>query len=221
MENRGALPGSRMITSPVAYHDNELRIALDGANPLRAVPDTRNAESVLDIGCGAGQTLAAIGNHKRRVGVDVDLDALQFGSAGTATSGIHLAAAKGERLPFADGTFDFVYSRVALPYMHIPAALAEMHRVLRPGGRLWLTLHTIAIPSAQFRRGNLKGRIYAAYTVLNGLCFHVSGRTIPFLSGLCESIQTERGMRIALSRANFSHLEFHQTTHHFTVTAVR
>jgi ubiquinone/menaquinone biosynthesis C-methylase UbiE len=146
---------------------------------------------------------------------------LRFGLSGTRTSGIRVAAAKGEHLPFADRTFDFVYSRVALPYMNIPAALAEMHRVLRPGGRLWLTLHTIDIPAAQFRRGNLKGKIYAAYTVLNGLWFHVSGRTFRFLRGLCESIQTERGMRIALSRAGFSNIEFRRTTHHFTVTAAR
>lgn len=213
--------GNRMNASPVAYHDDELQIALDIANPHRVVPPTDNAESVLDIGCGTGQTLMAIGNHKRRVGVDVDVEALRFGLSGTMTSGIRVAAAQGERLPFADRTFDFVYSRVALPYMNIPAALAEMHRVLRPSGRLWLTLHTIDIPAAQFRRGNLKGKIYAAYTVLNGLWFHFSGRTFRFLQGLCESIQTERGMRIALSRAGFSKIEFRRTTHHFTVTAER
>jgi ubiquinone/menaquinone biosynthesis C-methylase UbiE len=210
-----------MNTSPVAYHHDELRIALSSANPQRGVPETEDAEAVLDIGCGAGQTLMAIGNHQRRVGVDIDIDALRFGLSATMTSGIQVAAAKGECLPFPDGTFDFVYSRVALPYMDIPAALAEMRRVLRPRGRLWLTLHTIDIPAAQFRRGNLKGRIYAVYTVLNGLWFHVSGRTFHFLRGLCESIQTERGMRIALSRAGFSTIEFRRTTHHFAVTAQR
>jgi ubiquinone/menaquinone biosynthesis C-methylase UbiE len=210
-----------MNTSPVAYHDDELQIALNTANPQRVVPETDNAEAVLDIGCGAGQTLVAIGNHNRRVGVDIDVEALRFGLPGTVPIGIRVAAAKGEHLPFADRTFDFVYSRVALPYMDIPAALAEMHRVLRPRGRLWLTLHTIGIPAAQFRRGNLKGRIYAAYTVLNGVWFHFSGRTFRFLRGLCESIQTERGMRIALSRAGFSHIEFRRTTQHFIVTARR
>jgi ubiquinone/menaquinone biosynthesis C-methylase UbiE len=221
METRPARPGNRMNTSPAAYHDDELRIALDGANPQRVVPETGNAESVLDIGCGAGQTLVAIGNHKRRVGVDIDVAALRFGLARTMASGIRVAAAKGEHLPFADRTFDFVYSRVALPYMRIPAALAEMHRVLRPRGRLWLTLHTIGIPAAQFRGGNLKGKVYAAYTMLNGLWFHLSGRTFPFVRGLCESIQTERGMRIALSRARFSNITFRRTTRSFTVTAER
>jgi ubiquinone/menaquinone biosynthesis C-methylase UbiE len=210
-----------MNASPIGYHDDELKIALDAGNPQRVVPEMGDAESVLDIGCGAGQTLVAIGNHKRRVGVDIDVQALRGGLSLTVANGIRLAAARGEHLPFGDRTFDFVYSRVALPYMSIPAALAEMHRVLRPRGRLWLTLHTIDIPAAQFRRGSLKGRIYAAYTVLNGVWFHVSGRTFRFLRGRCESIQTERGMRIALSRAGFVDVEFRRTTHHFTVTAHR
>ena len=210
-----------MKASAAAYHDDERLIALDPGSPRHVLPDTGHAESVLDIGCGAGQTLLAIGNHKRRIGVDIDVEALRCGWPGTAGSGIRVAAARGEYLPFGDHTFDFAYSRVALPYMDIPAALAEMHRVLRPNGRLWLTLHTIEIPAAQFRRGNLKGKIYAAYIVLNGLWFHLSGRTFHFVRGLCESIQTERGMRIALSRAGFSSIEFRRTMYHFTVTAER
>ena len=204
---------------PGEYHADEFRIALDPTSALHIMPDTGTAEAVLDVGCGAGQTLLALGQHKRRVGVDVDIEALRFGSL-TASDRIRVVAAQGEHLPFADGTFDFVYSRVALPYMDIPAALSEMHRVLRPHGRLWLALHTIDIPAAQFRRGNLKGRIYTMYTVLNGLWFHVSGRTFRIVGGRCESIQTERGMRIALARAGFSNAEFRQTTH-FTVTADR
>jgi len=210
-----------MNTSPVSYHDDEFRIALDSTSPHRVVPDTGSAEAVLDIGCGAGQTLVTLGNHKRRVGVDVDIEALRFGLHRTTTEGIRVAAAQGEHLPFAESTFDFVYSRVALPYMDIPAALSEMHRVLRPRGRLWLTLHTIDIPATQLRRGNLKGRIYALYTILNGAWFHISGRTFPFVRGLCESIQTERGMRVALGRAGFSKIEFCQTSRHFAVTAER
>jgi SAM-dependent methyltransferase len=209
-----------MDGSPGKYHADEFRIALDPTNALHIMPDTGHAESVLDVGCGAGQTLVALGRNQRRVGVDVDIEALKFGSRLTAGERIRVVAARGEHLPFADGAFDFVYSRVALPYMNIPAALSEMHRVLRPHGRLWLALHTIDIPAAQFRRGNLKGRIYALYTILNGLWFHVSGRTFGIVRGLCESIQTERGMRIALARAGFFNTEFRRATH-FTVTAER
>jgi SAM-dependent methyltransferase len=210
-----------MNTSSIAYHEGELRVALDAANPQRLVPEPGDAASILDIGCGAGQTIVALGAGRRSVGVDIDVDALRVAARGPLGEPLRVAAAQGERLPFADGAFDYVYSRVALPYMDIGSAVAEMYRVLRPGGRLWLALHPIAIPAAQFRRGNLKGKIYALYTMLNGAWFHFTGKTFRLPGGICESIQTERGMTLALSRAGFTRIRFHRTSVHFTVTAER
>ena len=210
-----------MNTSSLADHQRELEVALDRHNPQRLVPDPGNAQSILDIGCGAGQTIVALGCAARSTGVDIDLDALRHAASGAMGARLRVAAATGERLPFRDDAFDFVYSRVALPYMHIPQALDEMHRVLRRGGRLWLALHPIAIPAEQFRRGNLRGKIYAACTVCNGLWFHLTGRTLQFGARIRESIQTERGMRLALARAGFSEVEFRRTSVHFIVTASR
>lgn len=208
-----------MNTSPLEYHKSEFEAALEPSSVVRILPETGGAESILDIGCGAGQTLFALGRGKRRIGVDIDVAALQFGRKYTGDSELHLAAAGGENLPFAGNSFDFVYSRVALPYMNVPTVLNEIRRVLRPKGRLWLTLHPIDIPIAQFRRGNVKGKIYAVYIILNGVWMHLSGRTQPFVQGKCESFQTERGMRIALSRAGFVNTTFRRTEHHFVVTA--
>lgn len=210
-----------MHTSSIAYHEGELRVALDASHPHRLVPQPGEASAILDIGCGAGQTLVALGVASRSVGVDIDVAALRVAASGPVGEPLRVAAAQGERLPFATGSFDYVYSRVALPYMNIPVALAEMARVLQPGGRLWLALHPIAIPAEQFRRGNLKGKVYALYTMLNGAWFHVTGRTLRLPGGVCESIQTERGMRIALRRAGFRNVLFHRTAVHFTVRAER
>jgi ubiquinone/menaquinone biosynthesis C-methylase UbiE len=210
-----------MNTSSIAYHQGELRVALDTSNPQRLVPDPRDARSILDIGCGAGQTIVALNASGRSVGVDIDVEALRFGASGALGEPLRAAAARGEHLPFTDRVFDYVYSRVALPYMDVPQALAEMYRVLRPGGRLWLALHPIAIPAEQFRRGNLKGKAYAAYIIANGVWFHFTGRTLRLGGRICESIQTERGMRVALSRAGFSRVEFQRTPAHFIVTAER
>jgi SAM-dependent methyltransferase len=211
----------RVTTSPIAYHRAELDVARDIAHPQRLVPDPGAATCILDIGCGAGQTIAALGCGRRSVGIDIDMDALRYGASGAMGESTRMAAATGEHLPFRDGAFDFVYSRVALPYMDIPTALAEAHRVLRPGGRLWLSLHPIAIPLEQFRRGNLRGRIYAACILANGVWFHLTGRTIHIGSRIRESIQTERGMRLALTRAGFCHVEFRRSSLHFVVTAAR
>jgi ubiquinone/menaquinone biosynthesis C-methylase UbiE len=210
-----------MNTSSIAYHEGELRVALDAANPQRLVPEPGPSGRILDIGCGAGQTIVALGAGNRAVGVDIDVDALRVAARGPVGEPLRVAAAQGERLPFADASFDYVYSRVALPYMDIPSAIGEMHRVLRPGGRLWLALHAVSIPAEQFRRGNLKGKVYALYTVLNGTWFHFTGRTFSLPGGICESIQTRRGMQLALSRAGFRNVAFHRTRVHFTVTAER
>jgi SAM-dependent methyltransferase len=165
--------------------------------------------------------MVALGAAGRRVGVDIDVAALRVAARGPVGEPLKVAAAQGERLPFASGAFDYVYSRVALPYMDIPSALAEMSRVLRPGGRLWLALHPIGIPAEQFRRGNAKGKLYALYTIANGAWLHLTGRTLRLPGGVCESIQTRRGMRLALARAGFRRIEFHRTAVHFTATAER
>lgn len=208
-------------TSSLAYHQGELRVALDAGNPHRLIPDPGPARSVLDIGCGAGQTIIALGAGAHSVGIDVDLGALRFAANGAMGEALRVAGARGEQLPFTSGAFDFVYSRVAIPYMDIPRALAEMHRVLKPGGRLWLALHGLAIPAEQFHRGNLKGKLHALYTVVNGAWFHATGRTLGLGARGVESIQTERGMRVALARAGFSRVAFSRTPQHFIVTAER
>ena len=208
-------------TSSLAYHQGELRVALDAANPHRLIPDPGPARSVLDIGCGAGQTIIALGAGAYSVGIDIDLAALRFAANGAMGEPLRVAGARGEQLPFTDGAFDFVYSRVAIPYMDIPRALAEMHRVLKPGGRLWLTLHGLAIAAEQFHRGNLKGKLHALYTVVNGAWFHATGRTFGLGARGVESIQTARGMRLALARAGFSRAAFGRTPQHFIVTAER
>jgi SAM-dependent methyltransferase len=208
-----------MQTSSLAYHQGELEVALDAANPQRLMPEPGGAAAILDIGCGAGQTIVALNASSRSVGVDIDVDALRYGASGGLGPRLRGAAAAGERLPFVDGAFDYVYSRVALPYMDIASALAEMHRVLRPGGRLWLALHPLSVPAEQFRRGNLKGKLYAACIIANGLWFHLTGRTLR-IGRICESIQTERGMRVAMARAGFTRVAFRRTAH-FIVTAER
>jgi SAM-dependent methyltransferase len=49
-----------------------------------------------------------------------------------------LVAGEAERLPFADGSFDVCVCRQGLQFMDIGLALAQVHRVLKPGGRVVL-----------------------------------------------------------------------------------
>ena len=164
---------------------------------------------VLDVGCGAGQTLIASGLARSAfsVGIDVDVSALTMGRQLDA----HFVAvcAEGEALPFKDESFDLVMSRVAVPYMHIQSALGQMFRVLKKSGDLWIVLHPFSETYKELivslRRMEIKASIYRLYVIANGVTAHVIGKELrwPLAGGRYESFQTSGGMNRFLRRAGF------------------
>lgn len=183
------------------YHLEELAIARDPSHPAHSNPEVPPGARVLDVGCGAGQTLISAAAGRCATGVDVDLAALALGRS--LTGNVAFACATGEALPFPAASFDLVISRVALPYMHVPTALAEFRRVLRPGGFLWVTAHSIRVPLGAFRRASLRGRLFQLYVLANGVVFHLTLRQLRCPGRGCESFQTRSAMRRALRAAGF------------------
>jgi SAM-dependent methyltransferase len=89
--------------------------------------------TVLDVGCGAGQTTRWLREHGARVvGFDLSLEQLR-----RATAPLPLVRADAESLPLRDGSFDVACSAYgALPFVADSArVMREVARVLKPGGR--------------------------------------------------------------------------------------
>jgi len=133
-------PGELALLPPGA-----VALALGVNHPVRHAGLLRG-ERVLDIGCGAGiDTLLAaraVGSHGRVVGLDMTpamLDRARRHVAEAGADNIELREGLMEALPFPDESFDVVVSNGVLNLSTRKSrALAEMLRVLRPGGRVAL-----------------------------------------------------------------------------------
>jgi ubiquinone/menaquinone biosynthesis C-methylase UbiE len=102
-------------------------------------------QQMLDLGCGNGwatRALAKASPGGRAVGVDVSPAMVARAEAlHSLTIRARYEVMPFERLAFKDGQFDRVFSMEALYYaVDLDAALAEVHRVLKPGGTLDLVI---------------------------------------------------------------------------------
>ena len=210
--------------SEIAYHLGEWDIARNVDDARRTLPELPETfESILDLGCGIGQTLIACNLPPKTFacGVDVNEEALAYGRK--IADHISFVRASGEHLPFADGLFDVVISRVTLPHMHVPKALREISRALKPRGRVWLTLYPMSWilhrAGESLKAGNLKNFAYQFYVMTNGAFFHLTGRQFRFpFNRRCESFQTVKGVIRALKEAGFENVRAEQNRF-FIVTA--
>ena len=116
------------------------------------------AGRVLDAGCGGGGTALSLAEESAfAVGLDLEARFTGSGTRLAAERGIANAAfvqGDGARLPFRDAAFDLVFSHSVIE--HVATAdgyLRECHRVLRPGGILYLsTAPTLSLAGAHLPR---------------------------------------------------------------------
>jgi len=92
------------------------------------------AGRILDVGCGLGEYMQVLTRRGLSVfGIDINRLALRVAAVG----GNQVIAADAMRLPFANETFDGLLCHKTLYlFTDMPAAAAELARVIRPGGRL-------------------------------------------------------------------------------------
>lgn len=108
---------------------------------------------VLDLGCGTAQLtadLAARYPGAAVVGADLSSDMLAVANGRAAAASFGLANASVYALPFADGSIDLVTNTISYHwYLDHRRALAEIRRVLRPGGHF--VMATISSPVLRSR----------------------------------------------------------------------
>ncbi|MFO1160210.1 MAG: methyltransferase domain-containing protein [Reyranellaceae bacterium] len=111
-------------------------------------------ETFLDIGCGAGsldRLLARrLGSANPITAIDVNgfllSEAAALARADGVAAAIHFTPGSAEALPFADASFDCLFSVTVLEECDADRALAEMVRVARPGGRVGVIVRSIDLP---------------------------------------------------------------------------
>jgi ubiquinone/menaquinone biosynthesis C-methylase UbiE len=124
------------------------------------------AGRVLDLGCGTGRNLPLYGPGVRAVGLDPCHETLL--QARRRSPGVPLVRGRAEALPFRDGVFDTVVSGLVFCSVEdVPRGLAEVRRVLKPGGVLRMLEHVRARSPLAAR---LQDLTQPAWTWLTGGC---------------------------------------------------
>jgi SAM-dependent methyltransferase len=115
---------------------------------------------VLELGCGTGEfTCRVAPSGARLVALDLSPDLLARARARVG-EGARFVRGNAEVLPFPAGRFDAVYGCSVLHHLDLDATLAEVRRVLRPGGRLAFSEPNLLNPQVllMFKVRALRGR---------------------------------------------------------------
>jgi ubiquinone/menaquinone biosynthesis C-methylase UbiE len=105
----------------------------------------RFGERALDVACGTGVVTRElphrVGKTGRVVGLDISPGMLATARAIAPNLPVEWIEGNASKMPLPDGSFDVVVAQQGLQFLpDKPAALAEMRRVLTPGGRLLLSV---------------------------------------------------------------------------------
>ncbi|HTI18492.1 MAG TPA: class I SAM-dependent methyltransferase [Trinickia sp.] len=128
-------------STAAAYLTSPTHAAGADLSTLAAAVASTPGASVLDLGCGAGHVSFAVAPYARSVtAYDIAPAMLETVAAAASERGLGTICTRqgaAEVLPFDDASFDWVLSRFSAHHWHdVRPALAEVRRVLKPGGRV-------------------------------------------------------------------------------------
>lgn len=179
------------------------------------VANAQPGQQVLDIAGGTGDLALgfarAVGPSGRVVHTDINEAMLREGRTRLLDAGVVLPTmvCDAEKLPFADASFDFVSVAFGLRNMtHKELALAEMHRTLKPGGRL------LVLEFSRVAKPLEKAYDWYSFKVLPKLGQLVAGDADSYRY-LAESIRMhpdQESLRQMMKGAGFGHVDVHNLT---------
>ncbi len=148
------------------------------------------ADKVLDVGCGPGilsEAIAALVPDGRVVGIDADRGLLMGARRRVAAAGggnLRFVQALVDDIPIENDSFDLAYARFLFQHLPRPvAALTELRRVIRPGGR-----------------------VVVVDTDDGGLVLHPAPQGLPALLARTQAAQARRGGDRAVGRKLRGHM---------------
>jgi len=152
----------------------------------------RRGATVLDVGCGNGAQLSRLLEAGyRAIGVEVDPEAARE----CRGNGHTVVIASAERLSFRSNSCPGILCKVVIPYTEERLAIAEIGRVLAPGGLAVLYLHGLGYSLRYLLRPDIwKRSVYAAKTILNTAVYRLVRRRLPGFLG-DTVFQSERRVR--------------------------
>ncbi|WP_017627650.1 class I SAM-dependent methyltransferase [Nocardiopsis chromatogenes] len=182
-----------------AENDNNLMNARYERPAMLALAGDVAGRRILDAGCGAGPLAAALRDRGAHVtGIDASTGMLALARRRLGGDADLRLADLSDPLPFADGAFDDVVASLVLHYLEDwGPTLAEVRRVLRPGGRLIASVHH---PFVDYMLQDPRPE-YTATTSYDDQ-FTLGGRTVPMrfwrrpLHAMTDAF-TAAGLRIA------------------------
>jgi demethylmenaquinone methyltransferase/2-methoxy-6-polyprenyl-1,4-benzoquinol methylase len=179
------------------------------------VANVQPGQQVLDIAGGTGDLALAfapkVGASGRVVHTDINEAMLRTGRDRLLDAGLALptVVCDAEKLPFPGNHFDLVTVAFGLRNMtHKEAALAEMQRVLKPGGKL------LVLEFSRVARPLAKAYDWYSFKVLPRLGQAVAGDAASYRY-LAESIRMHPGqeeLKTLLHAAGFGHVDYHNLT---------
>lgn len=171
---------AKRTSSGAALPEAGSRVAI----ALDMIARDRGEGWIVDLGCGDGALLSRV--EGARVGIDLSIVALRRGGDIPRIC----ADLEGPRIPIRDGAARSCILLDSLPYLHSPRALMEeIGRVLRPGGRV-----IVSVPNArQLRR---------LFSLAAGSPIELSVEEAAY-SGGQRHLFTDRSLRMLLESAGF------------------